>query len=418
MTVRLSLLLAGALFLGCSDDAAEPADQGQTADTGAEDASGVDSSPDRDTEQDAAPIGPYAGHTSETYSDLNHWLCHPDRDDDPCDESFDTTVVYADGSTEIVEHVVADDPLFDCFYVYPTISSDSGDNSDLEPGVEEGFVIQNQAGRLASECRLFGPVYRQGTLTALLFGGGADFELAYADVLDAWKHYIANESDGRPFLLIGHSQGTGMLRLLMQNEIDGVPELQDRLVAAYLIGSTIEVPDGEDVGGSFDTIPLCRQTDQTGCVVTFASFRDTDPPTNASRFGRAQTDGHVAACNNPASLTGGSHALIPYSPRDVPGALSLVISGDYSPFADSEGAPEITTPYFMLPDFIEGECVVKDGYSYLEITINADPDDPRADDITGDFTEGWGLHLVDVNLTMGDILALVQSQAAAYLAAN
>ena len=48
------------------------------------------------------------------------------------------------------------------------------------------------------------------------------------------------------------------------------------------------------------------------------------------------------------------------------------------------------------------------------MTVDGDPSDPRADDIPGDLTPEWGLHLVDVNVVMGDIVALVEQQIAAY----
>ena len=60
----------------------------------------------------------------------------------------------------------------------------------------------------------------------------------------------------------------------------------------------------------------------------------------------------------------------------------------------------------------------RDGADYLSVHVNADPTDGRADDIGGDLTPEWGLHLVDVNLVMGDIVDLVASQAAAYAAAR
>ena len=50
-----------------------------------------------------------------------------------------------------------------------------------------------------------------------------------------------------------------------------------------------------------------------------------------------------------------------------------------------------------------------------EVTINADPADPRVDDIPGNLTPQWGLHLVDMNLVMGDLVALANSQATAWL---
>lgn len=50
------------------------------------------------------------------------------------------------------------------------------------------------------------------------------------------------------------------------------------------------------------------------------------------------------------------------------------------------------------------------------VTVHGDPTDPRVDDIGGDLTPEWGLHLQDVNLMMGDIVGTVRAQAAAWQA--
>jgi len=62
--------------------------------------------------------------------------------------------------------------------------------------------------------------------------------------------------------------------------------------------------------------------------------------------------------------------------------------------------------------------VNRDGIVYLEIRVLGDSNDPRADDIGGDFLEGWGMHLADMNVAMGDLVALAQSQAEAYVSQN
>ena len=55
--------------------------------------------------------------------------------------------------------------------------------------------------------------------------------------------------------------------------------------------------------------------------------------------------------------------------------------------------------------------------------MHPDPAGNRTDDITGDLGAGgavmadWGLHLVDVNLTIGNLVDLVSSQSKAFLAA-
>jgi len=248
---------------------------------------------------------PYPGYASELYADPAHWLCRPDKDD-VCDHDLDATSVRANGSTRVERFRPAQSPKIDCFYVYPTISTDPGGNSDLVPGDDqELFVVRQQAARLGSVCRVFAPVYRQVTLTALTarLGGQnvpVDAELGYDDVLDAWKHYIANDNHGRGVVLIGHSQGAGVLTTLLRNEIDPNPELRGRLVSAMLLGTSVQVPVGADVGGDFANLPLCRRSGQTGCVITYGSFRATAPPPANSYFGVPRAPGLQAGCTNPA----------------------------------------------------------------------------------------------------------------------
>ena len=53
-----------------------------------------------------------------------------------------------------------------------------------------------------------------------------------------------------------------------------------------------------------------------------------------------------------------------------------------------------------------------------------DSEDPRTDDITGDVVvngqvqANWGLHLIDVNLAMGNLVDIVGQQSKAYLATH
>ena len=60
------------------------------------------------------------------------------------------------------------------------------------------------------------------------------------------------------------------------------------------------------------------------------------------------------------------------------------------------------------------------GVSYLEVSINADPSAPRADDYPGEFLggTGWGLHLGDISLVQGNLVELARAQSEAWLAAQ
>ena len=366
---------------------------------------------------------PFAGYQSEIYTSLDPWLCHPDKapGDNVCLENLDATVVMADGTAEEERHVPAEDPPFDCFYVYPTASFDMDVNSDLEPNVEEIFVATNQAARFTSVCRVFAPVYRQVTLSVIFSPElEGDRELAYGDVLDSFKHYMANQNDGRGVILIGHSQGSGHLSRLIREEVETNPAVAKQLIAAYLLGTTIAVPVGEDVGGTFASTPLCRAANQTGCLVTYASFRDRAPPPSDSLFSDTRDPDTEAACVNPAALMGGKATLEPYFPVEVKGVFTVALGEGSSPYADPDASDPVATPFFKMPDLIQAECVERDEFSYLEISVLADSDDPRADDFNGDFQGApqWGLHLVDVTLAIGNLIDLAQRQGAAWTAAS
>ncbi|MCA1749936.1 MAG: DUF3089 domain-containing protein [Sphingomonadales bacterium] len=365
----------------------------------------------------------HEGASADTpdYSLGQNWLCAPGRRD-ACSLPLAVTDVAADGTLTERTMPAAEDPAFDCFYVYPTVSNDPTPHSDMIDNEEERRVAVLQAAPFRQVCRVFAPLYRQVTLTALRQGmatgnfDGVDREMTYRDVKAAWDEYLASHNNGRGVLLIGHSQGSGVLANLIARDIDGHPAAE-RLIAAYLIGWSLAVREGADVGGQFRSIPLCREPGQTGCLVNFVSFRDTVPPPAHARFGRVEGDGMIAACTNPASLSGGSAPLDGWLSN-----AALTSSSALPPWTSED--PEIATPYVRVPGLLSGECVSEDGFSYLKVTVHGDPADPRTDDISGDVVFGgqrlddWGLHLIDMNLTMGNLVALAEQQGAAWNAAR
>ncbi len=355
-----------------------------------------------DAAADAAPPDPY--------DDLEMWLCHPEKDGDPCDANLDSTVVHADGSTEVEPFVRAVDPPVDCFYVYPTVSLDPGIQADLPPGPEESYITVAQAARYQAVCALYAPAYREVTVTALI-QGNRDFSVAYPDVLAAFEAF-ARRDPARPFLLIGHSQGSSHLERLLREVIEADDALQARLVSAHLIGWNLAIPANADVGGAFERTPVCRTPQQTGCVVGYSAYRDTDPPGGNAVF--AHVDEGRAVCAHPGALAGGSAFLRPYVDSDIPAALRTIAGEFAGPFADPAASAAIATRFWTLPDFFEAECVTDGAFSYLQVRVHSDPDDPRVDDVGGDPIPGWGLHLVDVSLALGDLVALAGTQIASF----
>jgi hypothetical protein len=358
------------------------------------------------------------------YSQPSNWLCRPGRQD-ACVIDQDSTIVSADGATTLEKWTANPDAPIDCFYIYPTVSLDPTPSSDMNAGPEEQRVVVSQLARFASQCRVYAPMYRQRTLTALraeMAGkpmAPADVlaKIAKDDVLDAWNYYLKNDNKGRGIVLVGHSQGARMLIDLIRDEIDGKPA-QSQIISAILIGANVMVARNKDVGGTFKHMPLCRKKDDTGCVIAYSSFRSTIPPPEKSRYGLNKGD-LVAACVNPAALQGGSGELHSY----LQAAPSGLITTD-KPFSWVTPPMPISTPFVSVPGLLKAKCVTDDRLSYLEVTVQADPKDPRTDDIIGDVIVGgkvltdWGLHVIDMHLAMGNFIDIVNQQAKAYLKAK
>jgi hypothetical protein len=67
-----------------------------------------------------------------------------------------------------------------------------------------------------------------------------------------------------------------------------------------------------------------------------------------------------------------------------------------------------------VPKFVDAECAETNGFNYLSLTLHGDPDDARVDDIGGDLTPEWGMHLVDANVAMGNLVRIAKRQAKAH----
>jgi hypothetical protein len=330
------------------------------------------------------------------------WLCRPGLPRNPCERGLDATVV--DGDRQVVPFTPAAAPQVDCFYVYPTVSRATAVNAPA--AVDEAMVAtaRAQVARFGEVCRVFAPVYRQITLSAIFTGHYEDTgprAMAERDVELAWQDYLANDNDGRGVVLIGHSQGARTLTALLAKRIEKSEEARSRLVSALLLGGDVTVAKGSDTGGSFAQVPACRVPAQTGCVVAYSAYGATPPPDAV--FGRAREAGEQVLCTDPSRLAGDDGSLHPY----LPGA-SLAAAG-----ALASAVPDVPTGFAAYPGQLAGECRVAGPVSYLHVTrapgarlpVSPQPLGPR-----------WGLHNGDVNLALGDLVEVVRRQVAAYSA--
>ena len=185
------------------------------------------------------------------------WLCHPNQKANPCTRSLNFTAVTGKLALKGYGVGVKKAQPVDCFYVYPSVSTENRGNSDLKPGIEETDTAWLQASWFSPFCRVFAPMYRQVTT----HGDGNPFhgdrELEYTDVLAAWREYLAKDNKGRGFVLIGHSEGGYLLKRLIQEQIEDDPAVRRRLVSAVLLGANVLVGNSSAKDGDFQHVPPC-----------------------------------------------------------------------------------------------------------------------------------------------------------------
>lgn len=193
--------------------------------------------------------------SAPNYENQNHWAALPERED----------------SADVVPQGVIIDPSssmdVDVFFIHPTTYVNPEHwNQPLDDAtankMTDDWVMRDQASVFNGCCQVFAPRYRQATLYSFQDqdGNGAQaLELAYQDVKTAFEYFIDQRSKGRPFIIAGHSQGAFHADRLLKEEIAGTP-LQQRMVAAYPIGFSLDGSNGIDI---------CTSASQTGCQVSW-----------------------------------------------------------------------------------------------------------------------------------------------------
>jgi hypothetical protein len=330
------------------------------------------------------------------------WLCAPGlaAAENPCVGGLETTVIAADGTRTVRPARSNPRAPVDCFYVYPTVSGAPGTNAPLAPEPAVTATARFQASPFSRVCRVYAPLYRQITSAGwgAALGDPSVFRTAYRDVRAAWREYLRRHNRGRGVVLIGHSQGTAMLRRLVHDEIDRRPATRRRLVSALLIGGNVLVRRGRDAGGDFRRVRACGRRAQVGCVVAYSTY-DEKPPPDAS-FPRA---------GDPISriigLAGGRRVQVLCTNPAAPGRRSE------APLRTL--AAGSSTPWAEYPGLYTARCRTQGGATWLH--VRSSPADPRAAARFPVLAPARGLHLFDVNLALGDLVGLVRVQGAAWL---
>ena len=232
-----------------------------------------------------APAVKYPNYSSEEY-----WIALPWRHD-----LADTTPANCLSKENQASAQV------DVFYVHPTVYLSgrawNADLSDKKLNKKCDQCVMQQATAFNSCAKIYSPRYRQAVLRAYGEGGSerqVALDTAYSDVRKAFEYYLAHWNNGRPIILVGHSQGAQHVGRLLEDFFSGKP-LNKQLVAAYPIGFNIQKNRYKD-------IPAGDSASQIGCFVTWNTVawgQDTTGPYERYRG---------SACVNPLTWKQSSEA--------------------------------------------------------------------------------------------------------------
>jgi hypothetical protein len=385
-------LAVAALVAGCSGGGATASAPSATATPGT-------------SASTTTPSATGSASTGSASTSPTVWLCKPGAKPDPCDHGLSTTTYspsIAKTGTSTPKRTASPRPA--CFYVYPTVSEETTQYSDLTIQKPERQVAAEQAGRWSQRCDVWAPMYRQLTLSAI----GASLENAstadaaltipVADVTQAFREFLAQLPAGQPFVVVAHSQGAIVMRKVLADTVDKDASIRSRMLSAMLLGGNVLVKTGTVSGGDFTNIPGCTSEDQTGCVIAYSTFGETPP--DGTELGVTDEPGMSVLCTNPAKLDGSGTASPIYAAWGI------------GPSGSAPGLPATKSDWQSVPHQFRARCDDGDADALiLSSRKGSTVPSPSPNTLSG-------LHDLDANLLLGNLLTLEQHQDAAWQRAN
>ncbi|NBK21922.1 MAG: DUF3089 domain-containing protein [Spirochaetia bacterium] len=194
----------------------------------------------------------------------------------------------------------------DVFYLYPTVYArpdataplySTRDDAQLRSSAGMAYLLE--AAVFEQVGAVYAPIYRQGDAASIL---ALPFEerdvlleqAPLEDALASFDYFIKHYNNQRPFILVGHSQGSDVLRLLLATYMEAHPEVYDRMIAAYCIGCSIT----SDFLAEHPFLKFAAGSDDTGVIISY----NTEAPGVTEENPLIDTDALVI---NPISWTRG-----------------------------------------------------------------------------------------------------------------
>ena len=193
----------------------------------------------------------------------------------------------------------------DIFYYYPTSWKKDNesdpiiceiDNPSMLIGAPSAYGRQATAFETAGN--VYAPFYRQDDAAstvllpseeqAKIVGG-----IPTMDAIAAFDYYIKHFNNGRPYILVGHSQGAIVLSNLLSSYMKENPLAYQNMIAAYVIGWPITA----DYLAQNPHLKYAEGPDDTGVIISY----NTQSPNMSSV--NSLLDGKIGIVINPITWT-------------------------------------------------------------------------------------------------------------------
>ena len=302
------------------------------------------------------------------YDKLYYWAAHPFKKD------------MADSIPEFLKNEKRD-TLVDVFFLHPTTYTKdlmgewNADVNDEKLNEQTNLrPILYQASIFNGSCKVYAPRYRQANLRSFFLRDNPKsteaLDLAYQDIKTAFEYYLSNYNKGRPIIIASHSQGSKHAIRLLKEFFDGKP-LQKQLICAYVVGWNVNKDD-------FTSIPFGNNPSQTGCVVSWRSYK------NGAEDNMAKDSGDNILCVNP----------ITWKSDNTPSTIDMhkgMIGKDFN---------------VLYPKSVVAEVEEKQHILWVDL--------PEKLDESKGFLKNY--HIVDYNLFYMDVRENVRQRVAAFFA--
>lgn len=248
------------------------------------------------------------------YADLENWAVHPQNTPSQLD------FVKSDGKPYDI----------DVFYIHPTMTTSPKDNSWHGDVLDENYrqttlntAIKYQCSAWYGLGRTFAPFYRDAHIRSFQdefkpVGGDAALQSAYLDIKSAFQYYLKHENNGRPIMIVSHSQGTLHAGQLLKDFFEDQP-LQKQLVAAYLVGIAVK----DDY---FQSIPFMTKPDETGGFVTWNTYKRNHLPDDYEQWYKGSLTTNPITWDDQKTTTYDQHkGLTFYDKKLYPNSVKIEI---------------------------------------------------------------------------------------------